>query len=532
MNYSALFHVDYAALFRATLPETALEIAALLVLVVDLGFLRRAAIQSRIAIAAVVGVAGCAAALWAVYASGWAGFSAGSDLLLAAGGSAGVAQVAILVLTALTLLLLIDSGFTRNPGEYVAVVLMAAAGGLIISAAQDLLVIFTGLELLSLSLYILTAFSKKSGKSAEAAIKYYIFGAMSAAFLLFGFSYLYGLSGSTWLPRVVVGTYFASARGATPLLLMALVMVAVGLGFKIAAVPFHEWAPDTYEGAPAPAAAFIASVSKVASFALLLSISYAILWWPKFLHVTGRASFTALPPATPPPRMTVGFVSVWPFILVLLSAASMIFGNLAALAQSSVRRLLAYSAIAHAGYILLGLAFFSWTPASAQAILYYILTYGLTTIGAFGVVGVVERATGSDKMDAFLGLHKRNPWLAAVLLVFFLSLAGIPPLVGFWAKFNLFTTVLNGGWRGFTKGPFSVNTEPLILVALAVAFSAVSLYYYLQVLKRAYVMPAADESPIPMHPVTEAVLVCIAFAVLALGCFPSLLQSWIASFYR
>ncbi len=523
MNYSALFHT--------TLPETALEVAALLVLVVDLGFLRKAALQARLAVAAIVGVAGCAAALWAVYASGWAGFSTGSDLLLAAGGSAGVAQIAILVLTALTLLLLIGSDFTRNPGEYVAVVLMAAAGGLIISAAQDLLVIFTGLELLSLSLYILTAFAKKSGKSAEAAIKYYIFGAMSAAFLLFGFSYLYGLSGSTSLPRVVVGTYLTSWRGATPLLLMALVMVAVGLGFKIAAVPFHEWAPDTYEGAPAPAAAFVASVSKVASFALLISISYAILWWSKFLHVTGRASFTALPPGTPP-RMTVGFVSVWPLILVLLSAASMIFGNLAALAQSSVRRLLAYSAIAHAGYILLGLAFFSWTPASAQAILYYIVTYGLTTIGAFGVVGVVERATGSDKMDAFLGLQKRNPWLAAVLLVFFLSLAGIPPLVGFWAKFNLFSTVLNGGWRGVFKGPFSVNTEPLILVALAVAFSAVSLYYYLQVLKRAYVMPAADESPISMHPVTEAVLVGIAVAVLALGCFPSVLQAWIASFYR
>jgi NADH-quinone oxidoreductase subunit N len=206
--------------------------------------------------------------------------------------------------------------------------------------------------------------------------------------------------------------------------------------------------------------------------------------------------------------------------LVILSAFSMIFGNLAALAQSSVSRLLAYSAIAHAGYILLGLAFFSSTNASAQAILYYIVTYGLTTIGAFGVVGVVERATGSDKLDSFLGLHKRNPILAAVLLVLFLSLAGIPPLVGFWAKFNLFAAVLRGS-----------GALPFTLVALAIAFSAVSLYYYLQVLKRVYVMPASDDSPITVHPVTLAVLLAIAAAVLALGCFPALLQNWIVSFY-
>jgi NADH-quinone oxidoreductase subunit N len=526
--------MNYVDLFRATLPETALEIAALLVIVVDLGFLRKAAAETRVAAAAVLGVAGCAAALWAVYVAGWGSLSNGSYVVLAAGGSAAVAQVAILVLTALTLLLFIDTGFTRNPGEYVAVVLMATAGGLLISAAQDLLVIFVGLELLSLGLYILTAFAKRSGKSAEAALKYYLFGGMSAAFLLFGFSYLYGLSGSTSLPRVVLWTYMASANGATSLLLIALVMIAVGLGFKVAAVPFHFWAPDTYEGAPAPAAAFIASVSKVASFALLISISHAILWWPSMLHLTsGRVTVTVSPAGTPPAHMTYGFVSGWPLILIVLSAASMIFGNLAALAQTSVRRLLAYSAIAHAGYILLGLAFFGWTNLSAKAILYYIVTYGLTTIGAFGVVGVVERATGSDKLDSFLGLQKRNPLLAAVLLVLFLSLAGIPPLVGFWAKFNLFAAVLTLGSGPFpVPGPLSsLPHEALTLVALAIAFSAVSLYYYLQVLKRAYVMPAADESPIKAHPVTLAVLVLIAAAVIVLGCFPALLQNWIAGLY-
>ncbi len=524
--------MNYAALFHATLPETALEIAALLVIVVDLGFLRKKALETRVAVAAFIGVAGCVAAIGAVCAVDWAGFSAGSDVLLAAGGSAAVAQVAILVLTALTLLLLIDSNFTRHAGEYVSVVLMAAAGGLIIAAAQDLLVIFVGLELLSLGLYILTAFNKQSEKSAEAAIKYYLFGGMSAAFLLFGFSYLYGLSGSTSLPEVVLGTLKASAHGGAPLLYIALVMIAAGLGFKIAAVPFHLWAPDTYEGAPAPAAAFIASVSKVASFALLISISHAILQWMAMLHLRGTVTLVTHSAGAPLPHYAPGIVTTWPMILMDLSVFSMIFGNLAALAQTSVRRLLAYSAIAHAGYILLGLAFFSWTDASAQAILYYIVTYGLTTIGAFGVVGVVERATGSDKLDSFLGLHKRNPILAAVLLVLFLSLAGIPPFVGFWAKFNLFATVLNGGWAGFTKGPLtSLPAEQLTLVALAIAFSAVSLYYYLQVLKRAYVMRASDESPIRANPSTLVVLIAIAAAVLVLGCFPALLQSWIAAFY-
>jgi len=517
--------MNYGDLFLATLPETVLEVTALLVLLMDLGLMRRAALKVRLAGAALLGVIGCGVAFKVVLEQGNGGltFEATHELLLATGGFTAVAQAGILVLTALTLLLLIDTDFTRHVGEFVAVVLMAAAGGLLIAGAQDLLVIFIGLELLSLGLYILTAFAKSSGKSAEAALKYYLFGGMSAAFLLFGFSYLYGLSGSTNLPRMILGTYMAAAAGATPLLVIALVLIAAGLGFKVAAVPFHLWAPDTYEGAPAPAAAFIASVSKVASFALLISISHAILWWPAMLHLTGGiVTLTVSSPGTLPPRMAYGFVSGWPLILMILSAASMVVGNLAALAQVSVRRLLAYSAIAHAGYVLLGLAFFSWSDLSAAAILYYVLTYGLTTIGAFGVVDVVERATGSARFDAFLGLHKRNPLLAAVLLVLFLSLAGIPPLVGFWAKFNLFAAVLT-----VTRG----NTLPLVLVALAVAFSAVSLYYYLQVLKRAYVMPAVDETPINVHPVTMAVLVGIAAAVVLLGMFPALLQGWIESFY-
>jgi NADH-quinone oxidoreductase subunit N len=473
----------------------------------------------RVVAAVLLGMFGCGVALMTIplQAQGGLNFPGTDQLLLAAGGSATVAQVGILALTVLTLLLVFDSTFTRNVGEFVAVLLMAATGGLLIAAAQDLLVIFIGLELLSLGLYILTAFAKKSGKSAEAAMKYYLFGGMSAAFLLFGFSYLYGVTGSTNLHQIMQAMYGSNAINATPLLTVALVMVAAGLGFKVAAVPFHFWAPDAYEGAPAPAAAFIASVSKVASFALLISIGTAAL------HVFGDAHVVRFMVITADDHFPkyLGFATPWSFALTILAVASMVLGNLAALAQRSVRRLLAYSAIAHAGYILLALAYFSRTPVSAQAVMYYILTYGLTTIGAFGVVGAVERASGSDQMEAFAGLHRRNPVLAAILLVLFLSLAGIPPLVGFWAKFNLFAAVL-----GVSKG-----AVPFALVALAIAMSAVSLYYYLQVLKRAYVTPALDDSKIPVHPVTMTALIFIALWAVMMGVFPAILQVWMQSFY-
>jgi NADH-quinone oxidoreductase subunit N len=345
---------------------------------------------------------------------------------------------------------------------------------------------------------------------------------------------LYGLTGSTNLAQIRHAIFL---QGPNPLLYVAWILVVAGLGFKIAVVPFHLWAPDTYEGAPAPAAAFIASVSKVASFALLLTICMGTDTFP--IHSAGDPMGW-----NEVDRLYEIFHATWYHfvaILLVVSAASMIVGNLAALAQTSVRRLLAYSAIAHAGYMLLALGTFppnlqplsQWKVIGMAAflnhiiwtqspLLYYVLTYGLTTIGAFGVVAVVERATGSDRLDSFLGLHKRNPLLAAVLLVLFLSLAGIPPLVGFWAKFNLFAAVLN----------VSAGPVPFALVALAIAMSAVSLYYYLQVLKRAYVLPAVDESPIKAHPVTTLVLVAIALAVVLLGCFPTLLQGWIESAYK
>lgn len=476
-----LLAINYGNLFAITLPESILELVSLLILVVDLGWMRRFSQTARMSVATALGVLGCVASLaWLVCHPATLAVMDGA---LVASPVVAAAQAGILALTALVLLLGVSSRFTRNPGEYVTLVLLSTTGMMLVAAARDLLLIFVALELLSLSLYVLAAFAKSSPRSAEAALKYYLFGGMSAAFLLFGFSYLYGIAGTTGL----AGIASALAAGTTPLAVVALVLVAVGLGFKVAVVPFHLWAPDTYQGAPTPVAALIASGSKVASFAVLIAVT------------------TALIPS-----------AGWTVVLLAMAVASILLGNLAALVQTSVRRLLAYSAIAHAGYMLLGIS--AHSPQSNQAVLTYALTYALTTVGAFGVVAIVERETGSDRLDAFAGLSARNPLLSGTLLIFLLSLAGIPPLVGFWVKFNLFAAVLQST---------SAHLWSLATVILAVAASAVSLYYYLQVLKRAYVLKPANPEPIPAGFVEIAVLVLIALATLALGLAPNLLAQWI-----
>ena len=480
--------VNYSNLFAITLPETILEIVSLVVLVVDLGILRKSAQATRMAAACMLGVLGCTLSMLWLFAHPQAAGLA-TDTLVGTPLVAAV-QIAILILTALVLFLSVKAEFSRNPGEYVTIVLLAATGMLLVTAARDLLVIFVALELLSLSLYVLTAFAKSSAQSAEAALKYYLFGGMSAAMMLFGFSYLYGLTGSTNLSDISAAL---ATQGTSPLLVVALVLITAGLGFKVAAVPFHLWAPDTYQGAPAPVAALIASGSKVASFAVLIALTGGVIG-----------------------SQPLGSSPTWIVLLVWMATGSILLGNLAALVQTSVRRLLAYSAIAHAGYMLLGIA--AHTAQSGAAVLYYAVTYALTTVGAFGVIAVVERSAGTDRMDGFAGLSRRNPLLAGTMLVFLLSLAGIPPLVGFWAKFNLFAAVLRSPFAGHWALP---------LVAMALLASAVSLYYYLQVLKRVYVVKPTHAEPMQISLLELTTLVLIALAVGLLGIFPNTLSGWI-----
>jgi len=479
--------VSFLNLYSITLPETILEVVSILILVIDLGFLRKASQTFRMTAAGALGIMGCVnAAAWLIRHP--APLALGDALV--SGPLVAAAQVGILALTILVLLLSLRAEFSRNPGEFVAIVLLATTGMMLVTAARDLLVIFISLELLSLSLYVLVAFAKNRAESAESALKYYLFGGLSAALMLFGFSYLYGLTGTTSLPGIAA----ALAVGTTsPLLIVSLVLVAAGLGFKVAAVPFHLWAPDTYQGAPAPVAALIASGSKVASFAVLVAVTGAFV-----------------------PMQAAAKGASWVALLLWMAGASIVLGNLAALVQTSVRRLLAYSAIAHAGYMLLGIA--AHTPQSGAAVLYYAITYAVTTVGAFGVVAIVERAEGSDRLDAFSGLSKRNPLLAATMLVFLLSLAGITPLIGFWAKFNLFSAVL----RAETASVWGLG-----MVAFALGASAVSLYYYLQVLKRVYVSRPATVEPVTASNLEVGTLLLIALAVVAMGILPGILGQWI-----
>jgi NADH-quinone oxidoreductase subunit N len=287
-------------------------------------------------------------------------------------------------------------------------------------------------------------------------------------------------------------------------LVIAIVTTAIGLGFKVAAAPFHFWAPDVYQGAPAPSAAFIASGSKVASFFLFFQVMA--------LGFAGAEGTAALP----------NFVRGWVPVMALMAAVSMLLGNLVAIRQSSLRRLLAYSAIAHAGYMLLAIV--AHTEQSLAALLYYVVTYALATLGAFGVIAVVEQQTGDDQLSSFDGLSRKTPILSFCLAIFLLSLAGIPPLAGFFAKFYLFVTVLNAS-------PGSMGL--LWLIVLAIAMSAVSLYYYLRVLKRVYVAPPAAGAAVIRTPLlSQALLLVLAAAVMLLGCAPHLLLRWIDAAVR
>jgi NADH-quinone oxidoreductase subunit N len=480
---------DLLQLARALLPEAALIIGALLVLALDLVFGRGRTVTERLRVSATVGTIAVFAAIYHTLAFGSAGSVFGGafafDRLAVA------TRVGVLLLAEITLIITSGTARLRHPAEYIAILLFATTGLTLMAAAQQLLVGFLALELASLSLYILAGFDKTKRESAEAALKYFLLGGMSAAFLLFGFSLIYGLTGSISLPVIAAQL---SRAGTSPLLIVALVMVLVAFGFKAAAAPFHLWAPDVYEGAPASSAALIASASKLAGFTFFLR-----LLWVGFAPGAGAA---------------VDFVVVpgWLPVVAMIALASMLVGNFGALAQNNVRRLLAYSAIAHAGAMLLGVV--AARQAGAGPLFYYAATYGLATVGAFGVIAAVERSTGRcERITDLAGLHRRSPLLAVCLFVFVLSLAGIPPLAGFFGKFGVFAAALQlNGLAGFVGW----------LTILAILLSAVALYYYLVVLKQSLVAPPEQDAPkITVSVETAVALVFTAALLIAVGVFPS-----------
>src|SRR5216117_725331 len=375
-------------------------------------------------------------------------------------------KIICLALAFFTVLLARSDRSSRNPGEYLAMLLLATIGLMLLVGTEELLMIFIGLELTGLSLYIMTAFDKSDVRSAEAGLKYFLFGSTASAFTLFGLSFIYGMSGTTGL--VAIGQKFA-AQPMQPLLFVGILMTLVGLAFKVAAAPFHLWAPDAYQGAPVPSAAFIASGSKVASFVVLGKIVLV-----GFAPVHGSAAWH-------------GMVAGWSPVLAVLAAFSILVGNLVALAQQNVRRLLAYSAVAHGGYTLIGLV--AGGRDGFSGALFYTTIYAITLVGAFGVVAVVRRETGGDNFSNFSGLYSRSPLLAGCMAIFMLSLAGIPPLAGFFGKFYLFSVALHA----------DAGHGLLWLVAVALFGSLISLYYYLIVLKVIFVDASSSITAGPLE---------------------------------
>lgn len=388
-------------------------------------------------------------------------------------------KLVCLVLAVFTIIVAGADDFPRHQEEFLALLLLATVGLLLLVGSEELLMIFIGLELTGLSLYLMTAFDKTDPRSAEAGLKYFLFGSTASAFTLFGLSFIYGICGTTGLAAIAEKL---TAPSLPPLLAAGVVMTLVGFAFKIAAAPFHLWAPDAYQAGPIPAAAFIASGSKVASFVVLGKVLLM-----GFGSMQGSAAWQ-------------GLVAGWTPILAALAAISILLGNLVALVQTNVRRLLAYSAVAHAGYTLLGLIA---GPHGFAATLFYTTLYALTLIGAFGVIACVRRESGGDDLSHFAGLRARSPLLAGCLAIFLLSLAGLPPLAGFFGKFYLFSAALASG----------EEHGLLWLVSLALLGSLVSLYYYLIILKVVFV----DEAVAPAMPLRSEVLQRMAVAVLAVA---------------
>jgi NADH-quinone oxidoreductase subunit N len=383
---------------------------------------------------------------------------------------------AIILLTAfMTVLISLD--YLRKAdlerGEYYYLMLFSVSGMMLMAMANDLILIFLALELLSIPLYVLSGFARPRLDSEESALKYFLLGAFASGFLVFGIAMVYGATGTTALPEVL-----DSAVAGSELLFVGAVLILVGLAFKVAAVPFHMWTPDVYEGAPTSVTAFMSVGAKVAGFAALIRI---------FIY--------ALPDIS----------EAWVPALAVIAALTMITGNVIALVQRNVKRMLAYSSIAHAGFIMMGVAAAVDSQEGMSAALFYMLAYLFTNLGAFAIVIAVERKDNQGVMlDDYKGLYKRSPLLALALAYFMLSLTGIPPTGGFTAKFGVFGAV--------------INADMTWLAVIAVITSVVSAYFYLRVVFYSFMYDGEGE--VVVKPAIAAAVVVALVLTFLLGVYP------------
>jgi len=370
--------------------------------------------------------------------------------------------------------------------EYYSLTIFALAGMLFAASANNFALMFVAIELITVTFYVLTSFTRGNVVSLEAGVKYLILGALSSAFMVYGIALVYGLTGTMSFDGLALQLAMVDGLAQKPLLLLGVLLILVGLGFKIAAFPFQIWTPDVYQGAPTPTTAFLAVGSKAAGFVLLL-----------------RFLFTAIPE----------IALHWERILIIISAVTILYGNLCAIPQRNLKRLLGYSSVAHAGYLLLGVA--ALNSAGQSAVMYYLSGYLFTTLAAFTVVGVVLRHTLSEDINGLAGLHQRSPFLAATLALAMMSLAGIPPLAGFFGKFLLLKAVIARG---------AENHGYYCLAFTALVGVVISLYYYFGVIKAIYFgKPAEDAPPLTLSaPMKFAVAVCL-IGMFWLGLSPGVL---------
>ncbi len=386
----------------------------------------------------------------------------------------------ILGISALVILSSVDyvNKFARFQGEYYALLLFATGGLMLMAGTGELISIYIALELSSLSLYALVTFLKDK-KSSEAGLKYMILGAISSAVLLFGMAFVFGLTGTTHLDQIVDQVAALTSGGElwdNPALVLGIVFMVAGFGFKIASVPFQMWVPDVYEGAPTPITAFLSVASKAAGFAMILRVFYTAFGIPLLSDS-------------------------WGMMFAVLGAISMTLGNVVAIAQTNIKRMLAYSSIAHAGYLMVGLAAVS--SLGRSGILFFLASYALANLGAFIAIIVISNKTGSDEIADYSGMGRRAPALALVLTICLVSLIGIPPTGGFIAKFYIFNA--------------AVQHDLLWLVIIAVLNSVISAYYYLRIVKVMYTGEAASEEPVPASIPLKAALAITSLGVVFMG---------------
>lgn len=397
----------------------------------------------------------------------------------------------ILLIGAILIFLMViateKDGEIGDRSEYVYLLLSALLGGMIVASSGDLITLFVGLELLSISSYILVGLRRQNRRSNEGAMKYIINGSIASAFTLFGMSYIYGLTGTTKL--VDISQEMSGSLGSgEPMAIIGFIMMFVGLSFKISTVPFHMWTPDVYEGAPTPVTAFLAVISKIAGFAIIIRIFFTIF------AAEGERNVTI-------------YESMLTFIAVL-AILSMLVGNFIALRQRNMKRMLAYSSIGHAGYMLIPLT--SISAVSVENVWFYLFAYSFMTAGAFMVIYLLERQKGSEDIAIFTGLYKTSPFLAISMTIFLLSLAGIPGTAGFIGKFNIFV------------GAIVAEPSLYILAGVMAVGTIISYLYYFNILIQMYIRPTQVEGEVKVSVTQSLPLIASIAGTIILGIFPFL----------